>query len=209
MKKIIIKKFFLFTFVNFTSKKIIEIKNLNEIENLLTKELKIDNNDKSNIILIDSRIIFNYEKENYKDSKKNSNINNNENFSKKKYEKKKGKLTLKKQEDKVIIESLLSKYNNIYIIKNGFQEDIKLINNSYEVFYLPVRQKQQDKDPVIVGKIIFNSFLKPEIIIYLINLYKKIQIKKIIYITNNKNLILEPINKEEYIIIQQKLDKKF
>ena len=193
VKKIIIIK--LFFFLNFsTSKKIIEIKNLNEIENTLTKELKINKEDKNTIILLDSRLIFYYEKSDYKKFEKK------EDYSKKHHEKKK-KPILRKSEYKGIIEDLLGKFNNLYILKTGFQEDIKLINNTYEVFYLPFRQKQQDKDPVIIGKIIFDSFIKPEIIVYLINLYKKMQIKKIVYITGNKNMNLEFFNKEEVITI--------
>ena len=80
MKKIIIIK--LFFFLNFsTSKKIIEIKNLNEIENTLTKELKINKEDKNTIILLDSRLIFYYEKSDYKKFEKK------EDYSKKHHEK--------------------------------------------------------------------------------------------------------------------------
>jgi hypothetical protein len=194
MKKIIIKSFILFGLLsNFTSKKIIEIKNLNEVENIIIKELKIDKSDKNTIILLDSRILFYYEKSDYK--KTDNKLN------KKDYVKKKKSPILKNKEYKEIVENLILKLNNFYILKTGFQEEIKLINNTYEVFYLPIRQKQQEKDPVIIGKIIFDAFIRPEVIIYLINLYKKIQIKKIIYITNNKNINFDFSNKEEVVTI--------
>ena len=180
-------------FLNCTNKKIIEIQNLNEVENIITKELKINKDDKNTIILLDSRILFYYEKSNYKKT--------DNKLDKKKHEKKKKSPILKNQQYKEVAENLLFKLNNFYILKTGFQEDIKLINNTYEVFYLPIRQKQQEKDPVIMGKIIFDAFIRPEIIIYLINLYKKIQIKKVIYITNNKNINFEFLNKEEVVII--------
>lgn len=202
MKKIIIIKNFLLFYLcgfNCISKKIIEIKNLTEIEDLLIKELKINKDDKNTIILLDGKVIFNFKKlDGKKNYKKFNNKNEDKEISK---SEKKHQLTLKKDEYKLIVEKILEKFNNLYIVKTGFQEEIKLINNSYEIFYLPVRQKYQDKDPVIIGKIIFDSFLRHEIIIYLINLYKKLQIKKIIYITNNKNINFQPLNKEEFIII--------
>lgn len=208
MKKIIIIKNFLLFYLcgfNSISKKIIEIKNLTEIEDLLIKELKINKDDKNTIILLDGKVIFNFKKlDGKKNYKKFNNKNEDKEISK---SEKKHQLTLKKDEYKLIVEKILEKFNNLYIIKTGFQEDIKLINNSYEIFYLPVRQKYQDKDPVIIGKIIFDGFLRHEIIIYLINLYKKLQIKKIIYITNNKNVNFQPLNKEEFVIIH--LPKEF
>lgn len=183
MKKIIIR--FLFTAINATKK--ININSFNEIETNLKDLTKKDNN--NTIILIDGQLIFKYNK-------------NNKSIPNKNHKKKhRGILTLRKPEIKEIIENLLKNHNNLYILKKGFKENITIINNSNEIFYLPIQQRLEERNPIIIGKIIFDGFIKLEIIIYLINLYKKISLKKIIYITSNKYINFEFPNKEELIII--------
>ena len=180
MKIIKIIHISLISFVAFAPIKNIKTKFIN-LENILSKE-NID--PKRDLILFSTSILLKLP-----ERKKNKKLP-------KEYERKKTikytptPLPLKAPENVNIINNLFKKYAYFFLLHKGFYENItyfsEAIKNKDKLF-LPVKMyskgNNSTRDPVLIGGILYGNFIREDILIFLLGVYKKIQFKKVLLIT--------------------------
>lgn len=204
MTTIIIKLYKLsFLLINVNTE-IINMENLNELNKFLEKNIQ-------SLIICDSRIFYNTQFYNKNNISNNNKISNNplNNKNNKSY---KTKIELKSPEHKNVLCDLLKKYENFYLIYTGsnIPEPLIELTNSNKNNNMYLLIKKGTKNPYIFNnKIIIDYFIRHEVIIFFLILYKKINMKnkKIIYITYNDK-IFRTIHNEEIIWIIIKNNKK-
>jgi hypothetical protein len=185
---IIIIKIIIFCLAPLVFSETIELQSISEISKVVEKH-------SNDIIICSTGIFFDtipYKKSEYK-----------------KKEKKK-EIKIKKSEYKNIILNFLTKYEHFYLIHTGLSLDeniSNLSNNKENLIYLFI--KKGKNNPFIIDKIILDSLIRHEVIIYFLILHKKINMKnkKIIYITYSKQ-IFKSISNEEIVWVLMKNKKK-
>jgi hypothetical protein len=191
-------KILMFTSIPFgISCEIINVEDVEEIE-------KIIFNNKSNLIICDTKIFFNTPFYKKKEEK------NKQEVKEKKLQQQEKQITLKKSDYKDKILNFFKKHENFYLIHTGISLNDNISNlclNGNNITYLLI--KKGKNNPFIMDKIIVDNFIRHEVLIYFLILNKKINMKnkKIIYITYSKQ-VFKTIHNEDIIWVLMKNNKK-
>jgi hypothetical protein len=199
IKKIIILNICLYLNICLNTNKTIQINSLTEIENILIKE-KIDIQCP---IFFHSNLVLQFVKKNkiHKD-------HDNKKFDHEK--KKKINFFLRKEEDKVIVNNLIKKYINFFLLHKGKIEDINFFTlKNQDKINLPVKisnnskykSRYGDNTPALVGNILYCNFFREDLMIFLLLFYKKLVCKKIVIIIYGDNIFYNYNSSYEILII--------
>lgn len=169
---------------------LMEIQTINNLDDAF-KQLQIDGND---LILISTSLLLDFSQRKKKTHKKKTSLNAPLLTP----------LPLKKEEYKGIVNNYLKKYPLCFLFHKGQVEVINYFhmpdNIKKSKLFLPVKMRSYNRDPVLMGNILYGNFVREEVLIHLLCFYKKLNCRRVIYITYGKpNINL--LNSQQHLMV--------